>query len=149
MVFRRQGTTKMPLVAPHPQEHAGQHPWHMYANSPLRASPASQLPTILRDALKEWLPDYMIPTHFVTLDALPLTPNGKVDHQALPVPEKQHVEATTAYAPPRTAMERTIASIWQEVLHIEKLSIHDTFFDLGGHSLLLVQVDSKLQEVLH
>ncbi len=149
IVLRRHGAEERPLTTPHPQGDANHRPWYMYANSPLRAGFASQLPTLLRDALKEWLPDYMIPSHFMMLDALPLTPNGKVDRQALPTPGKQYQEATIAYAPPRTAMERTIASIWQEVLHIEKLSIHDTFFDLGGHSLLLVQVHSKLQEALH
>lgn len=149
IVLRRHGSEETILTAPHHRGDTNHRPWHMYANSPLHAGLASQLPTLLRDALKEWLPDYMIPSHFMVLDALPLTSNGKVDRQALPTPDKQYQEATIAYAPPRTAMERTIASIWQEVLHIEKLSIHDTFFDLGGHSLLLVQVHSKLQEALH
>jgi len=103
----------------------------------------------LRSFLKEHLPIYMVPAVFVLLDALPLTPNGKVDRRALPDPGKLHLEPEVAYVAPRSEVERTIVSAWQEVLQIEKVGVNDNFFDLGGHSLLLIQLQSKLQEVLN
>jgi len=105
-------------------------------------------PTIaeLRNFLREKLPEYMIPSAFVLLGRLPVTHNGKVDRQALPVPESVGPESKATYAAPRTQIERTIATIWQEVLQIEKVGINDNFFDLGGHSLLMVRLHSKLRE---
>jgi len=103
----------------------------------------------LRSFLKERLPIYMVPAVFVLLNALPLTPNGKVDRRALPDPGQLHLEPEVAYVAPRSEVERTIVSAWQEVLQIEKVGVNDNFFDLGGHSLLLIQLQSKLQEVLN
>ncbi len=106
-------------------------------------SPHSSLIPDLRAFLADRLPDYMIPTHFVPLDALPVTPNGKVDRQALPRP--------TSYRPvtnggkPRNEMERIIAQIWQEALGLEQVGIHDNFFDLGGHSLLMARIHAELR----
>jgi amino acid adenylation domain-containing protein len=107
-------------------------------------------PTIseLRDFLKAKLPEYMVPTAVVWLESLPLTPNGKLDRRALPVPEGVRPELATAYVAPQSRIERTIASLWQEVLLVEQVGLHDNFFDLGGHSLLLIRVHSKLREVL-
>ncbi|KAB8315461.1 non-ribosomal peptide synthetase [Tolypothrix campylonemoides VB511288] len=102
----------------------------------------------LRNFLKEKLPEYMLPSAFVVLDALPLTPNGKVDRRSLPAPENLRPELTAAYQPPQSEIEKTIAQIWQEVLHLDKLGIHDNFFDLGGHSLLMLQVNNKLRAIL-
>ena len=106
-------------------------------------------PTIseLRGFLKAKLPDYMVPAVFITMDALPLMPNGKVNRRALPEPDGLRPELETLYVMPRTEVERTIASAWKEVLNIEKVGMYDNFFDLGGHSLLMVQVHSKLQEM--
>jgi len=101
----------------------------------------------LRDFLKPKLPEYMIPAAFVTLDALPLTINGKVDRQVLPAPQGLRPELTAAYMSPSTGAEQQIAKTWQEVLHLEQVGIYDNFFDLGGHSLLLVQIHSKLQQI--
>jgi acyl carrier protein len=105
----------------------------------------------LRRFLKQKLPDYMIPAAFVMLDAMPLTPNGKVDRRALSAtathpaePGDDHLE----FIAPQTDLERTIARVWQEALRVERLSIHDNFFDLGGHSLLMAHVHAKLREVL-
>lgn len=103
----------------------------------------------LRRFLEEQLPAYMVPAAFVLLDALPLTPNGKVDLYTLPEPEGLRPEMEIAYVIPRTEVERIIAAVWQEVLHVEKVGLHDNFFDLGGHSLLMPQVQSQLQKVLH
>jgi amino acid adenylation domain-containing protein len=99
----------------------------------------------LRHFLAERLPEYMVPATFVMLDTLPLTPHGKVDYPALPVPAPA---AGGAYVAPGPELERSIAGIWQDVLHSAAVGVQDNFFDLGGHSLLLVQVQSRLQEAL-
>ena len=96
----------------------------------------------LRNYLKERLPGYMIPSAFVTLDKFPQTPNGKVDRKALPVPKI--LSYTALYAPPGNQTEKKIAAVWQQVLNREKLSIHDNFFEVGGHSLSVVQVHHLL-----
>jgi acyl carrier protein len=88
----------------------------------------------------------MIPSIFLTIDSIPLTPNGKLDRRALPEPDKQRPNLWSEYRMPRNVVEKAIAGIWQEVLNLEKVGIHDNFFDLGGHSLLLVQVHAKLKE---
>jgi acyl carrier protein len=103
----------------------------------------------LRGFLKEKLPKYMIPSAFVMLDALPLTPNGKVDRRALPAPEGLRPELAAAYAAPQSEVERSIAKVWQAVLRLEKVGVNDNFFDLGGHSLLMVQVHSKLRALFN
>ncbi|MCL6589242.1 MAG: amino acid adenylation domain-containing protein [Firmicutes bacterium] len=99
----------------------------------------------LRAFLSRELPDYMIPVQFVRLEEMPLTPNGKIDRKRLPQ-SGQNIQIGVAYAAPETEAQRKIAAIWREVLHKEKIGIHDHFFDLGGHSLLLIQVRSKLKE---
>lgn len=100
----------------------------------------------LRHFLKEKLPDYMVPSAFVMLDALPLTPNGKIDRRALPAPEGLRPELEVAYVMPQTRLERHIATVWQNVLQVEKVGGHDNFFELGGHSLLMAKIHSRLQE---
>jgi acyl carrier protein len=104
--------------------------------------------TGLRQFLHEKLPDYMVPSAFVVLDQLPLTPNGKVDRRALPEPAELRPSLDTAYVAPLTPPQKTVARIWQELLHVEKVGLHDNFFDLGGHSLLVVQAQAKLREAL-
>ncbi|MBD2410518.1 non-ribosomal peptide synthetase [Nostoc calcicola FACHB-389] len=101
----------------------------------------------LRSFLKEKLPDYMLPSAFVMLENLPLAPSGKVDRKALPKPDNLRPVLETAYVLPRNEMERTIADIWQKILKVEKVGIQDNFFDLGGHSLNVLQVYSKLREI--
>ncbi|HET7460394.1 MAG TPA: amino acid adenylation domain-containing protein [Longimicrobium sp.] len=91
------------------------------------------------------LPDYMVPGAFVSLDALPLTPNGKLDRKALPAPGGSSF-ATRVYEAPRTEAERKVAAVWAGVLGVENVGAHDRFFDLGGHSLLLVRVQARLRE---
>ncbi|MFN6571992.1 non-ribosomal peptide synthetase [Dendronalium sp. ChiSLP03b] len=109
-----------------------------------------QIPTIneLRTYLKELLPEYMVPGVFIFLETLPLLPNGKVDRRALPAPEVLRSTLTTTYQAPQSEMEQQIAKLWQEVLHLDKVGIHDNFFDLGGHSLLMLQVNHKLRVIL-
>ncbi|MCC5666157.1 amino acid adenylation domain-containing protein [Nostoc sp. CHAB 5784] len=105
--------------------------------------------TELRRFLEEKLPKYMVPSFFVLLEKLPLLPNGKVDRRSLPIPETLRPALEVAYVAPQTEMEQTIAAVWQEVLHLEKVGVNDNFFDIGGHSLLIVQVNNKLQEILN
>ncbi|MEV0810861.1 amino acid adenylation domain-containing protein [Micromonospora sp. NPDC050200] len=102
----------------------------------------------LRAALKETLPEYMVPAAFVTLDALPLTPNGKLDRKALPAPVVTR-EASVALVEPRDDIERLLAGIWSEVLGVATLGIDDDFFDLGGHSMLATQVVAKIRKAEH
>ncbi len=104
--------------------------------------------TELRSHLLERLPEYMVPSVFVGLERLPLTPNGKVDRKALPAPEGQHLGLGTAYEAPRNDLERQLATIWQEVLQVPRVGLREGFFELGGNSLLLVQIHSKLQSAL-
>ncbi|MEN3329184.1 MAG: hypothetical protein V7638_3991 [Acidobacteriota bacterium] len=101
-------------------------------------------PNELRDFLRQHLPEYMIPTAWVQLEALPLTANGKVNRRALPDPDSQRPELSSAYIAPRTSVEREIAEVWQEVLGLEAVGIDDNFFDLGGHSLHAIRVHGKL-----
>ncbi|MEB0259906.1 non-ribosomal peptide synthetase, partial [Undibacterium sp. 5I1] len=89
----------------------------------------------LRAALSGVLPEYMIPSAFVVLNAMPLTPNGKLDRKALPAPGQSAI-ATRVYQAPQSATESAIASIWQELLGLERVGRNDHFFELGGHSLL-------------
>ncbi|HEX6292329.1 MAG TPA: amino acid adenylation domain-containing protein [Herpetosiphonaceae bacterium] len=105
-------------------------------------------PQELRQHVGARLPAYMVPSVFVLLDALPLLPNGKLDRKALPVPEAQRPNGTVAYVAPRTAIERQIAQIWKDVLELDDVGIHDNFFDLGGHSLRMMQVHGKLCALL-
>nr|WP_231505345.1 non-ribosomal peptide synthetase [Paenibacillus massiliensis] len=105
----------------------------------------------LRGALIEGLPAYMMPTYFIQLERMPLTPNGKLDRKALPQPESV-VRTHGEYIAPRTQLESELATVWQEVLGIEKISMQDNFFDLGGHSLkvlqLIQQISSKMNVAL-
>jgi amino acid adenylation domain-containing protein len=99
----------------------------------------------LRSFLKQKLPDYMIPAAFVFLDSLPLTPNGKVDRKALPMPDRSRPQLDETFSAPRTPVEELLANIWAEVLKLDKVGIHDNFFDLGGHSLRATQVVSRVR----
>ncbi len=105
-------------------------------------------PPDFRTFLRERLPDFMVPAAFMELPALPLTPSGKVDRRALPEPEAARPELAAAYEAPRTELERTIAGVWRELLGVERIGLHDNFFDLGAHSLLLVRAHSRLREAL-
>ncbi|WP_426751162.1 amino acid adenylation domain-containing protein [Myxococcus sp. Y35] len=115
----------------------------------LVAAPGAALDTAdLRRALKADLPDYMVPSAFVTLESLPLTPNGKLDRRALPAPA-QNEAREREYVAPRTDVQRQLAAVWAELLHVERVGLHDDFFELGGHSLLTTQVLSRIRKVFN
>ncbi|MFP2934797.1 phosphopantetheine-binding protein, partial [Pyxidicoccus sp. 3LG] len=99
----------------------------------------------LKEALRQKLPEYMVPSALVLLEALPLTANGKVERKALPVPELRTAQPES-FAAPRTAAEQRVAAIFSEVLNVAQVGLHDDFFELGGHSLLATQLVSRVRE---
>jgi len=101
---------------------------------------------VLRERLGQSLPDYMVPRAIVVLDALPLNANGKVDRKALPEPDG--LAGARAYEAPQGEVARTLAAIWSELLQVPQVGQHDNFFDLGGHSLLLIRAHRLLQDRL-
>ena len=112
------------------------------------AGPAAN-PGTLRAALREELPEYMVPSLFVLLPELPLTPNGKVDRKALPSPTADplgQLGPGREVVAPRTPVEEKVAAVWAEVLGVTRIGVHDNFFELGGHSLMATQVISRLEE---
>ena len=100
-------------------------------------------PEQLRDHLKAELPAYMVPAAFVRLEAMPLTPNGKVDRKALPEPEAS-ARIGSVYEPPKGKTEAALAEIWKTLLKVDKVGRNDEFFDLGGHSLMIMQLVSRV-----
>ena len=98
--------------------------------------------------LESRLPDYMIPSVFVALEALPRTPNGKLDRRTLPSPERVLSAAGKRYVAPRTPVESELAALWAEVLGVERVSVEEGFFELGGHSLLATRLMYRLREAL-
>jgi amino acid adenylation domain-containing protein len=102
----------------------------------------------LKQLLGKRLPEHMIPARFVCLEALPQTPNGKVDRRALPDPGRSRPRLEIAFAPPVTETEIVLSQMWRELLLLDEIGMDDNFFDLGGNSLLLTKIQSKLVEIL-
>ena len=100
----------------------------------------------LRQALRQTLPEYMVPSVFVLIEALPLMPNGKIDRSALPDPSNHARGHDKGMVGPRTVLERQIVEVWEEVMDVRPIGVHDDFFDLGGHSLLAVRLFARLKE---
>jgi acyl carrier protein len=109
---------------------------------PSRATTVSDL----HHFLKERLPEYMVPSAFVLLDALPLTPTGKLDRRALPAPDAARPELGREYVAPRTPVEETLVDILKELLKLERVGVRDNIFELGAHSLLMTQLASRIRE---
>ncbi|MDZ7268842.1 MAG: amino acid adenylation domain-containing protein [candidate division KSB1 bacterium] len=112
------------------------------------AVPAEPSVSELRHFLRDRLPEYMIPAWFVTLPAFPLTASGKIDRRALPAPDRSRPEQEKAYVAPRTALERFLAQVWQDVLGVEKVGVYDNFFEIGGDSIRSAVLVNRVQEVL-
>jgi hypothetical protein len=108
-------------------------------------------PTVsdLRGFLRSKLPDHMVPGSYVMLDELPMTASGKVDRQALPAPDLSRPELGQGFVAPRAPVEAVLAAIWREALGIDRVGVHDNFFDLGGHSLLATRVVSRIGSILN
>jgi acyl carrier protein len=118
---------------------------HDYLQAYLVAPAAQPEHQTLKAFLKQTLPDYMLPSAFVSLEALPLTANGKLDRNALLALDSPGWQRR-AYTAPRDEAEQAVAEIWQQILGIEQLGIYDDFFELGGHSLSAVQIVSKIRD---
>ncbi|MFD8806077.1 amino acid adenylation domain-containing protein [Streptomyces sp. NPDC059597] len=142
-VFWRPGLT--PDLGPRPVAAVTREDLRQYANTPAAGTPsAPPLHRVLRPWLTERLPAYMVPAFFVELDELPLTPNGKIDENALPDPVPQ----ADATAKPATELERDIISIWSDVLGHDRIGVDQNFFEIGGNSLRVVRVQTRLEELL-
>ncbi|WP_301294624.1 amino acid adenylation domain-containing protein [Pseudomonas sp. S3E17] len=100
----------------------------------------------LKSILREQLPDYMVPAHLIFLERMPLNPNGKLDRQALPKPDAS--QAQQVWVAPVTELEQQVAAVWADILGAERVGLADHFFEMGGHSLLAMQVVSRLRQVL-
>jgi amino acid adenylation domain-containing protein len=118
---------------------------HLVAYLVINEAPSPSISDI-RSFLKQKLPEYMIPSAFMFMDALPSTPNGKVDYRSLPMPDFERSQLETKYVAPRTPVEKALAKIWGEVLALERIGVHDNFFELGGHSLKAAQVVSRTRD---
>jgi amino acid adenylation domain-containing protein/FkbM family methyltransferase len=140
------------LYAVHPSRvEASNGDRHGTIKTSVEQSPAESILSVsaLRRYFKENLPEYMIPATFVMLKAMPLLPNGKVDINSLPAPDAIRPDLEEEFAAPRTPIEEVLAGIWSQVLGIERIGIKDSFFDLGGHSLLVMQVISRVRRVFN
>jgi len=107
------------------------------------AASGAASPAALRRRLQEQVPRYMVPAHFVAMDSLPRSANGKLDRTALPAPDAAAIEATCEHVAPRTAAEHALATIWSDVLRIERPGVHDNFFECGGDSILAIQMVAR------
>jgi len=102
--------------------------------------------TELRNFLKQYLPEYMVPAAFIVLDKMPLSNSGKVDRKRLPEPDTSRPSLAETYVAPRTEVERVLVKIWSEVLSVKQVGIHDNFFELGGDSILSVQIGARAHQ---
>lgn len=101
----------------------------------------------VRDHLRQWLPEYMLPQHYVAMEQIPLLPNGKIDRQKLPAPADS-AKRSVPLTPPRNLAEQAVWEIWRQTLETDAFGVHDNFFDLGGHSLLAVRMVSRIRSEL-
>jgi thioesterase domain-containing protein/acyl carrier protein len=115
----------------------------------VRREPPGPTPAELRQHLRQTLPDYMVPSAFVFLEALPVSPNGKVDRSALPEPDSTPGDPGSLRIAPRNATELQLQKIWEEVLQLRPIGVTDSFFELGGHSLLAVRLAAQIEKRLH
>ena len=115
--------------------------------TPDERQPVNTLQAQLRRFLQERLPEYMVPSGFVLLNALPLSPNGKVDRRALPAPDDFRSETGSSYVAPRNPVEQVVADIWAEIFGCGPIGVQDNFLEIGGHSLLAIKIMTRLREI--
>jgi non-ribosomal peptide synthase protein (TIGR01720 family) len=144
VLFCREGE----VTAPFPAAESGPRSWQEYANSPTEAVQGRNLAVELRDYLAGRLPEYLIPSAVVLVEALPLTPHGKLDRRALRALEEEQERPNLGgeYVAPRTAAEKLLADIWADLLRLERVGIHDNFFELGGDSILSIRVIARANQ---
>ncbi len=134
----------LPLPHPSVEDSPSQlHNWEDYANDPLHGKLTGRLLPLLSAFLKERLPGYMLPAALVLLHTLPLNSNGKLDRQALPAPIISVPEMGEDFIAPRTSLEETLASIWSEVLGVERVGLRNNYFTLGGDSIRSIQIVTR------
>jgi acyl carrier protein len=143
VLFRRRTPGLRPL-RPGWQRLAGGDDLPAHANQPRQNDATRQLLPTLRAYLRERLPEYMLPAFLVVLDSFPLTANGKIDRARLPAPTIHRETEEGGFVGPRTQVEQRIARMWESVLGLDAVGVHDNFFDLGGHSLLMVRFHGQL-----
>ncbi len=119
---------------------------HVFCNQPVLKEGNQRLVPLFRAYLKERLPDYMVPSSFVLMNALPLTPNGKIDHAALVPPEPARPDLNERYVKPRNPVEALLAQIWAQVLGLDSVGVFDNFFELGGDSILSIQIVARARQ---
>ena len=119
---------------------------HLVAYTVPEGGPVPSVQAVL-GLLRQKLPDFMVPSAFVTLNALPLLPNGKVDRNALPSPSQDSLPVDSDFVAPRTQLEETLTTVWRDVLRLQRVGVLDSFFDLGGHSLSAAQIASRVREL--
>ena len=146
LFIRRDAADRVAISFPEPE--IAPKSWSAYANDPLRGKHLRALIPRLRAFIEKKLPDYMIPAAFVLLEALPLTPNGKINRHALPAPERTRPEVAAAYVAPTNELETVLTNLWEELLDLERLGIHDDFFELGGDSLSMTRMLMRLKQDL-
>ena len=123
-------------------------PWDTYTNRPAASSRDDLVPG-LREHLRRELPDFMIPSAFLVLDALPRTPNGKIDRNALPAPDRGRLEGSAAdLVAPETDAESVIAGVWQDMLSLDAVGVETNLFDLGANSLMMVQAAGRIGQAM-
>ena len=145
-VFVRSGLAQEGIVlTPLTQKSLVAGNWENYGNNPLSSQLRKELIPKLREYLESRLPEYMVPSGLMVLSQLPLTPNGKVDRKALPIPDMAS-SVLAEYVAPETETEKLLSEIWREVLGIEKVGIHDNFFEVGGDSIISIQIVARAQE---
>jgi amino acid adenylation domain-containing protein len=120
--------------------------WNQYANDVLSQPGEQYMTQNLRQYARQWLPEYMVPSKFVWISELPLTANGKLNRAALTSGNGYGSYSHATFSVPKNDVESRLVGIWQEILGLERVSVHENFFDLGGHSLLLVKLHSKLTQ---
>jgi amino acid adenylation domain-containing protein/non-ribosomal peptide synthase protein (TIGR01720 family) len=148
VLFRRRVAEGAAPAAPgFPEDAVPARPWKEYGSDPRPGTLSRGLVPQLRRHLEDRLPPHMVPSAFVILDRLPLSPNGKVDRGALPAPGDARPELEEAYAAPQTAAEEALAGIWAQLLGLPRVGIHDNFFDLGGDSILSIQLVARANQV--
>jgi non-ribosomal peptide synthase protein (TIGR01720 family) len=121
-------------------------PWAYYTNNPMRGLFLRNMVPRIRDFLAARLPDYMIPSQYVLLEHIPKTASGKVDRRRLPEPDHARPDLGVEYVEPTLEIEKTLAKIWSDVLHVERLGVYDNFFELGGDSILGIQIVSRARD---
>ena len=117
-----------------------------YSNDPAKNLRRTLLARRLKESLSAKLPEFMVPSAIVVLGALPRTPNGKIDRKALPLPALESAATPQEFVPPSNPQEEKLAQIWREVLGLSKVSVQDSFFELGGDSLLSFRVASRASQ---